>query len=762
MCFDNDIPISIMDNGFEPGAIFYNNKGQRIGELLATGRIKHDNLFKKDTSALLMGKVPVAELEQVGPVLNLLIQDVVTEDTVNLLYDSSDCPQKTIWIRRKIADFVIRSNKQLTPSAIESIVANDNFESVMKMLASCSNSHNAKVIFNEIMNNTGFRQQLLRGDCRESFFTFLTKQGDISIFSEYLIVNQDKPWFEQGLMQFAVYATEKNKNHFLCKALERIVADLNANKVTTEQYDSVLKALVRSKVSTQIMMRGFLGDDELGMIQTSSNLTIQSVLSFFDKKHIVDVINSLNGDNNWQSNAQYRFLLMLFNSEHERIFPHQELRLSASQAWQYDELKSLSTFVKRHLATPLKIDKKNKIGRYLLGEMAFRCANFGITELFYNDNGAINQKVAKSHIKRSYLASFISRVYLLDHISQTIKSAYNSIKSWLFNEEETTVEELELLKDNGYLIDWKALTKEAWAFNGGEKMPILIAYLMNYSGKSNNLTQLLDDLFALPILNRNVALIEKLSAIMTKFPNRDVSRVIYLKLEKMLIARPALLTKKTFVNMAEFYSFSNKRTIYRQGSMQNKMNLIGHFGQQKHYSLTHKCCNILSRLITYDHERRRVKKIAVESKTEASLQKYTNSWYFGVVRLLKRLWNYRFSTPTGFIKFCDDNNAYHETLLVPAIIQTKALCGHEVSKKINYVNKLREFKEKHSQFIQGIKEGDGNTPVPPKKNDVGKLPEQRELSSRPLLIDNIVKNSLFSPGASDLNAGEARLIVGVS
>lgn len=107
------------------------------------------------------------------------------------------------------------------------------------------------------------------------------------------------------------------------------------------------------------------------------------------------------------------------------------------------------------------------------------------------------------------------------------------------------------------------------------KMPLISAYLANYSGDVLPLKTLLND-----YCKTAHADLLPLSEVMLKLPARNVSPCIFQALETSFTTKPARMDYTLFSQMAVYHAQNHlKRKSYTPE--QSQLALIEHFGQQK-------------------------------------------------------------------------------------------------------------------------------------------------------------------------------------
>ena len=129
------------------------------------------------------------------------------------------------------------------------------------------------------------------------------------------------------------------------------------------------------------------------------------------------------------------------------------------------------------------------------------------------------------------------------------------------------------------------------------------------------------------------------------------------------------------------------------------MNLIRHLGQQKLYGLVHQACLLLQAETKHDPElHKRIKLITKEARIEGYLTKHLGRWYFGLLQVCKRGFNYS-GKPSHYLKFCDDKTTYTNPEPPLTKIRTTVLGGQVITAQLDYHQKVKKLKERCARFF---------------------------------------------------------------
>lgn len=692
MTLVNDEPIPLLDTeGFEEGSVLYTNHRQRLGVLTTTGQLKQDNLFQRQTSALLVGKIPTAELEASPAALDLLMQDIFIENSINALFKNSEGQEKNEWLQREITHRFIAMDKPLTDEVLDSIVSVSSSDQLVQMLCNCNNIATAEQLFKAMLIDDKARNALFFQPESADFAKFLARTDTKKMLADFLIAHHHKPWFADGFQLFAQYSKKQGLSDLLSDALSNIGNRIVANEILDECGDKIMKTLIGSNRVAGIVLQGFLNDAGLKNIQESRTTHSNKVTQFFSKCHLMPAIESLNKQTAWLHKPQYRLLLTIFNAEYDRLFPSTELRLSEKRAWQNDDLLQISAFLRHHLVIKKNPDKEGKIGQRLLGELVFRTANFGQTSFFYLKPGMLDDNILKANLQRSTLSRLTARYYLVKAVVSGIEKIFTSIKNWFNTPAPIDDTTLKLLEENHAIIDWKALANESWAETNTTELPLLIAFLMNYSGATAPVSALMKDIFSA----KAPCHLAHIAQLMANFPHRDISRVLFSELLAAVINNPALMDERLLTQLSTCYAHIFLRA--KGASPSAYLGLLSYFGQQKFYGLTYQCAQQLLYQNIDSGYNKKLTLIATEAKIEGDLQNHLGKWYFTLWKSIKRWWHYE-KKPSGIVKFVTDDTPFIHPDLLPNEIKTTTIGGQTITKELTFLKDFRQKKERYKAF----------------------------------------------------------------
>lgn len=715
MTFVDDIPKPLIGlRGYSAGTQFYDHNRYTLGFLLPSGEVKRINLFQKETSALLLAKVPVDQLSAGSATMTLLLADAINEESLSRLYQESDA-EKLVWIKQQVETYAAKTSKPLPPTFFELLVLEHGPTASFKLLADMPLSQNSHALFQTILEQEGAREQLFSKHSKPAFEAYLDKHNPVDIMAYFLEKHYSKPYFAQGLQAFADYAKAHNQHDMLVRALTHLQDKMQKNLAFDKQWDAMIAALLAKENVAKIIWQVFLNANLNSPLDTIDS-TLSALTAFFQRGHCTAGITAVNQlkISELSSNYQYRLLLLTLHRQRAAFFQRVELRYSPNH-WTNDELSAYSLFVKRHFGITSALDNDKKIGKKLLSELVFRTANCGNTALFYHQN-QFDSPLACLHFERSTLNAIAARNLLPPAFKEKLQDVANTLASWFNGDDLQTKKTIHELKANKAIIDWKKINKQSWAMTDTLKMPLISAYLANYSGDVLPLKTLLND-----YCKTAQADLLPLSEVMSKLPARNVSPCIFQALENSFTTKPARMDYMLFSQMAVYHAQNHlNRKSYTDE--QSQLALIEHFGQQKKYDLVRHACQLYKTNLKEKKPNQKIEKIHLEAVVEGELSPHVGTWYFKFWQLIKRWWHYGITgskTPSAAVVFCDRESGYNSPVNVPKTITTPELNGSLIEAQLDMHQKLKNLKQRYEVFV-------ANQPQPksvelPPVVDLGKL-----------------------------------------
>jgi hypothetical protein len=181
-----------------------------------------------------------------------------------------------------------------------------------------------------------------------------------------------------------------------------------------------------------------------------------------------------------------------------------------------------------------------------------------------------------------------------------------------------------------------------------------------------------------------------LTAFLTTFPKKDITRLIYLALEDFYCQHPASLDEATFKALAKFYEPDDKKDL-----LNCELALIYRWGHRENYQLVHQACRFLH-ADNNDKLSKTVRQIAAEAQAESGLNPLKGKRFFGLIAAVKRLWYcgiWGVRTPTFYVRRCNDkeNLAEANAINAPERVRTSALPGKIVEQQMAYLEKTKRL-----------------------------------------------------------------------
>ena len=675
-------------NGVAVNDPVYDEQGSVIGYLTQSGQVRSADLQQKNRCAYLLALVPIKDLEQSSDGLELLIKNMLFEDSIEVLYvgdyqvvDS----EKRLWLEWRLSSVIKKTELVITPKTFDFLVNYHSDETIFTLLSSI-NEVNALSLFHAILRNEKKRDVLFAGLFASEFNLFMGigEYDSVLRFLDYLLDYHDKSWFVKGLVCFATYA-KKQKNHGLFYVALDMLSEIDGkDEEQRTKVDKILQKLVGSEESAGIILNQFL---DVSTQMEAQDPQVMAVAQYFDKKHLIVALETLNNTSNWENSSLYKLVLHIFAAQYAHLFPAKELNRTTEQSWQPKELNILAQFIMRHLAKRSSLDLDFTLGHKILGELIFRSASSGQISLFYNKK-VFNPAIARLSFTRSFLEQLVDKFWIPEGIKEQFTSTLSRIKAW-FDELSPLKKELE---PHQMLMDWRHLIKQTWNDIDKKKLPIICAYLLNFSGSKKPLLFLLRDYFN--TFHQEPEYLHPVVKLLSQFSQRDVSAVLFDALEAVAIKKPYLLDKTMLHHMAHYYTKKIKNQEVQ--SPQAELDLLTYFGQNKYYFLVQKGCEVLAKGCDDKIVTKQLLKAANEARVENDLSASIGRFYFGFIKLIIRIWYYGFNAEkksSGIIKFCDDPSPYPPRKRAVEQVEKPIVAG-------KVANTYLEFSEKRKQLIR--------------------------------------------------------------
>lgn len=670
-------------DGFEEGHVFYDKVGYKIGSLGDNGQIIFDNLFSKNTAAQLLAYVPLDQLQNNALAVDLLLKDVLQEKAVETLLTASELDQeeaKPGFIAEKLSAFFVQIQNNIAPKNMADFVQYQSPAMVLTTLNAMKHSTNAHGLFVAILANERQRHHLF-SNAGLGPHPYFERFKTATILAKYLVGYQDQSWFETGLTLFIRYSTRKNTTDLLTNAFLVLANQVENQDLPEEKYQALLTQIISTDSLAKLVLRGFLNDPNMS-IQTSDTRSIEHFTYLFGPIQVLAAMEKLNTQSSWTESATCRLLLMTLHKHHKCIFNQEELRLV--EFWKEIPLKEAVCFTVRHMGKAHH-DHQKIIGKKLLSDLVLRTANYGLVDLFYSE-GKINPSMLHMTINRTTANAYAARFYL----PRAIKKAFNQFKSWFSDTHQEKEKITRLLEEHQAIIDWKILSNDAWDTTDNDELPLICAFLINYTGASGPIQDLLTDFMNIP--NLHAKQLHHIAQLMAKFPKRGVSSFIFDMLSKITTKNPTLLDDTLLHQMTAY------RILSLDLTEDNALGLVRHFAHSKQYALVSQCCKLLHSRFTKNPEfQEKLQQINKEAHIEAHLHRYLKKWYFSILKFFYRAWHYN-NDRTGYIPFCEDPAGGITLLPLPKMITTPAVSGKFFATLLTIAEQRQQLRLKYAKI----------------------------------------------------------------
>lgn len=697
------------------GMVLYNAQQRQIGILTAKGKLERTNLYQKHTSAMLFARIPQSELQSGEPAaLKLLLQDIVNENSVQIVYEQSDAHKKN-WFTQYLQGHLHEVDTPYKAKLLQSFMAQLSVHENISLLGTCKNFNNARVIFNNLIKDNAQNTQFWSPENQPLITAFLCKHNHEDqapqLFADALLSAQNPQQTEHILAAFSSF-TGAYFHDFLAQTLGLMAKE---NRLSTDKRQQLAQYLTsNNETAKHIWQNYFHASSQTTIQQIDENLS-RNFSQLFDKRQFHELIRSLKNCSNWQDDYRYRLAVLILSQQKDNFFPDNEFTHSRQKGWNASMLADYSWFIKQHLHTQENFDSNKEIARTIIEQLSLRTANFGCTQLFYNDQQFDDEMVAFA-IARENVGTLIANVIsFTTRLSEVIIS---SLKSWLNNNNdnlsqptELQTTELAFLRNNKAVIEWKKVINSTWGFQDKDEksLPLITAFLLNYSGSSDKAQMLIRDYLQSVQKQKEDKYYLLLSSLLLRASTRSICPVIFNTLEDFYTENPSQLSLKAFRHLAKFFSGSDIEP--------NKayFALLEHFGKQKKYSLVIQCCALLNNFYTapeLEKQRLHIANITRLSKRESTISTYLGSLWFFIIKFFYRtLPDFFNEKPCDFILNCDDVSTYHHPVIAPKMVVTELRDGNEVNADLEFYEKYKRVEQRlqstlakavHGKFEQSI------------------------------------------------------------
>ncbi|MCA0404197.1 MAG: ankyrin repeat domain-containing protein [Proteobacteria bacterium] len=674
---------------YPEGFILYDDKRNILGQLTIDSDIDNEPLFDSTTLISLLTRIPIDELEKNEFTLNLLIEKLLTTGKLKDFYP--DChPQLKTRIEQKIAEF----DKPISAENLLTFIEKASLDSLSLVFSTIKQKDNINILVEHSFDSNLAREKLFKKENLPILFSLIEQQPS-QFLATYLLKYYNRTWFSHGIALFAKWAKAEGQQKILVEALA-ILRNTDEKVLTESTYDRILHTLLEEE-NAKIIWTDFL--EAFDQIQKNDSDLASDFSAFYFKQHCLPTIGRLNKMSDWQYSYSYRLILLIYAKQIKQLFPKQEFRYLEKSAWTEQALREMSYFVVQHMQRGQKLDENLNIAKKTLAKLVFRTANFGLIDLFYNE-GQLNKAIFGIELERSLVNAIAAKDFLPFNLKTNIREAFQSVEDWFNGKSAADQKSWDYLVQNQAIIDWKKLSDETWEHNENlTSMPLITAFLMNYSGPKEPIAKLINDYISTLRTSTSSPKLYPLTKILALFPNKDISPCLFSNLIDLLTQKPKLMDKKIFHELAEFYL---KTTGDKATSTRNDYALIQYFGLHKKYQLVQQAYKLL-KTETKDNLTKTFKKAKKEAKVEAKLGSRKDAWYFIIYRFFMRLFKYGIiDKRSKMVTFCDEETK-EPPISLPEKIDTEVLNGKLIAKQVAHTKKIQEFRQRHGGTIERFK-----------------------------------------------------------
>lgn len=498
-------------------------------------------------------------------------------------------------------------DKPILPQNINFLFSYIDDIKLFALLDTINNKDNGLCLFHYLLSQSESARIWLSRTYEAEFYRFLDIKGGIQCFAEYLAYHQKNPWFVDGLKLFAEYGKKRMMGDLLSRALS-VLAQTDISDLAT-----IVANIMSQESICTIILNEFL-DDTLIQSPQFNNPELKRILVHFQPQHAVRAIVNINAitAKDWHELSQYKFLIYVLRGNYSEFFKN-------TTQWNRADLNHLAYFIVRHLSNKTMLDPDFLLGYKILGELVFRAAQQGQTQLFYLNN-KFNSAIARLCISQLFLAELVEKLGANHSLLQ---------KDWLF------------------------LSHETWKDRNTKKLPLMGVFILNYAGDRIPLHHLINNY--LSVFEHHPEYVNPILKLMQQFPHRSFTRVIFDVMLQRVIKNPELLTQGLLVNMGSY--FAKKIDPNGQETTPDVIRFLTYLGQCKYYTLVQKGCLDLIEEGHYIPYKRQLLRARTEALVESRLQTRVSHYNFGFISLFIRLWHYGFypvKNASKIVKYCDD------------------------------------------------------------------------------------------------------------
>lgn len=672
--------------GIMEGMDLYDSQQRKIGTLAADGQVMSDNLFRNATIAMIVGQLPQNTLALSPAALDLLIRDVLHHNTLDLVYTCETMQNdagKRQWFDQKLTQYIAQSRQLLTPAIMDSLTLHQTPAQLTYLLTHIKQSENLLTLFKSMLTHDGTRHGLFN----THFDTFITHSNVDAFLTLYLSFYKEL-WFAQGLQCFVQCSRPKISARLFQKSLFQYYLDLkqNGEKKAQAEMHQILRSFLSNNTIAECLI-AILAIDTNVDVQTLAAQHIFPIVSYFEKNHLIPALQLLNQSTpTMELRSLYQLILLILEHNFEQLFAHEEPRYSTDMVWQISELDLLSKFVSMHQQANFPFDRQNQLANKLLDVMLLRCANFGYGQFFYTSANQLQEARLLLPIQPAHLRSNAARSF---SIKQSQKSPAEN-KIWQ-----------ELRAQQG-TIDWQQMLLNTWqpiAATDQQSLPAITVFLMHYVGPTAQVQRLLRDSLKNPTLLNDKQALHSLTHIMVRFPQRDISKLIFSECIFSIQKNPPLMDATIWQHLNDYYHQHHPLPAGAR-SFSKEFSLLQYFAQKKAYQVVQHAYRIQQTTqATLEPNTKAWQKFFLASQIEQRLQKHLKRWYFPLLAFFLRLRHNTFALLQKGVQRCERPIVWPEPKL-PKTIKSDVSGGAIIAHQIQIRPMTQNLKKRYELFLE--------------------------------------------------------------
>lgn len=667
-------PVIVTSKGLSPlDNIFYDKEADPLGSVSESGYF-HALGIQKNFSALLLASVPSADLEYSLSSLDLLINHLLFENTVALLYASIDQNTeegrlKWGWIEQHILRVLVERHST-SIEVMHAVVTFFSEQALLSLMCQIKSKAQALLLFAAILAYEPARSRFFLQMHHSKYASFLHQHAPDTLLY-YLDTQHQQSWFIEGLSGFARYDKKYRGNStefLLCQALHILSRSGECN----QQYSitTIISKLLKGSRSVSVVCHDFLGVDSNSHLHERYSPGLERFIGYCSKEHVLELIRQIKVEGFSVADPRCTLVFLILSQEHDRLFPSKSA-MQHNLGWSADEINHLAFFA----LSCMSCSNNFYFSARLLGELIFYSARLGQSALFYESN-VLNKRIASGLFQPSHLARLVKK-----------------FGNFGFKKEDLELSGAPRVSPLLAIISPPPSKAER---ESQRRCSIFSVYLLNYIGPSKTVLSLLSDCF------KNCAqenpFIHSITQLLVFIPKREISAVIFDALFAELKVRPGFLDIYILKNMASYWAIRTNALI--RDDLDAELNLIHYWGQSRMYALTEQACIVLGDDCFGRQSEELFQLGAKEARVEAEIQNMTP--LFGSFRTrFKRFWNYGLHPEkhcSGLVSFFDAKILAPDLIqcapafvAAPFVRQENKACESPSREKLAFINLLRSI-----------------------------------------------------------------------